>query len=232
MTVQKTYIFAGSSSAIAEETAKILKQSGDKIIGISTKAQSWEYDEFHQISDYGFGNFPAIEDTIDGLVYFPGTINLKPFHRLTETEFRYDMDVNAFGAVSFLQNYLPNIKKSGNGSIVLISSVAVATGMPFHASISMAKGAIEGLTKSLAAELAPSIRVNCVAPSLVNTPLGSKFLSTPEKTEQMEKRNPLRKIGQPIDIANAIKYLLSEDSAWVSGQIFAIDGGMGALKNG
>jgi NAD(P)-dependent dehydrogenase (short-subunit alcohol dehydrogenase family) len=108
--------------------------------------------------------------------------------------------------------------------------VAANTGMPFHSSIAMAKAAIEGLTKSLAAELAPAIRVNCIAPALTNTSLGEKFLNTPEKIEASQKRNPLKKIGEPIDLANAIEFLLSEKSNWITGQVIAVDGGMNTLK--
>ena len=208
MNTSKTFLFAGASSAIAKETALLLQEQGHQVIGISTKPSQYNYNEFYEVDSYTFGGFPILETAIDGLVYFPGTINLKPFARLTQAEFLKDLEINSLGAV------------------------AVSTGMPFHASISMAKGAIEGLTKALAAELAPSIRVNCVAPSLVNTPLGNKFISTPEKLEQMEKRNPLRKVGDPKDVANAIAFLVSENAAWVSGQILAVDGGMNTLKNG
>jgi 3-oxoacyl-[acyl-carrier protein] reductase len=228
----KTFLFAGASSAIAHETALLLQARGNKIIGISTKPKEFNYDEFYQIDRYNFDSFPAIEDIIHGIVYFPGTINLKPFHRLKPEEFVNDYNINSLGAVAFTQTYLNNLKKAENASIVFVSTVAVSIGIPFHASIAMAKGAIEGLTKSLAAELAPSIRVNCVAPSLVNTPLGEKFLSTPDKVESMQKRNPMNKVGDPIDVANAINFLLNNESNWVSGQVFAIDGGMSTLKNG
>jgi NAD(P)-dependent dehydrogenase (short-subunit alcohol dehydrogenase family) len=136
------------------------------------------------------------------------------------------------GAVAFVQAYLNNLKKAENASIVFISTVAVSIGLPFHSSISMAKGAIEGLTKALAAELAPSIRVNCVAPSLVNTPLGDKFINTPEKLEAMQKRNPLRKVGEASDVANAIAFLLGKESSWINAQTIAVDGGMNNLKIG
>ncbi len=229
--MRKTFLFAGASSAIARQTTLILKARGHKIIGISTKGVSESYDEFYQIEKYDHSVFPEIADTIDGLVYFPGTINLKPFARLTQVEFLNDLQINSLGAIAFVQAYLNNLKRSQNGSIVFISSVAVSIGLPFHTSIAMAKGGIEGLAKALAAELAPSIRVNCVAPSLVNSPLGDKFINTPEKMEQMQKRNPLHKVGNPIDVANAITFLLSEESAWVTGQVFAIDGGMSTIKN-
>ena len=230
--MSKTFLFAGASSVIAKETAMLLKQKGHKIVGISTKVVDEIYDEAHQVEAYDFTSFPKMEYQLDGLVYFPGTINLKPFARLTPTEFVSDFQINTLGAVAFVQAYLTNLKKSQHGSVVFISSVAASIGLPFHTSIAMAKGGIEGFSKALAAELAPTIRVNCVAPSLVNTPLGDKFINTPEKLEQMQKRNPLRQVGNPIDVANTIAFLLSEESAWVSGQVFAIDGGMSTIKNG
>lgn len=229
--MQKTYLFAGASSAIAIETAKLLQAEGHTVIGLSTKPNHAIYDEWHQVEAYDFGNFPALTTAIDGLAYFPGTINLKPFARLTAADFNRDLSINALGAVAFTQAYLGNLKQSSSASIVFISTVAVSTGLPFHASVSLAKGALEGLTKALAAELAPAIRVNCIAPSLVNTPLGEKFINTPEKIEQMQKRNPLRKVGAAADVAQAVAFLLSEKSAWISGQIMAVDGGMGTIKN-
>lgn len=229
--MSKTFVFAGASSKTATETAALIRANGDKVIGISTKENSIGYDAFHQVSSYEFGQFPPIEEeVIDGLVYFPGTINLKPFHRLTEADFLNDYRINSLGAVAFVQSYLASLKKSQAGSIVFISTVAVSTGMPFHSSIAMAKGAIEGLTKSLAAELAPSVRVNCIAPSLVNTPLGEKFINSPEKLEASQKRNPLKKVGEAHDLANAIDFLLSGKSSWITGQVLAVDGGMNTLK--
>jgi len=228
---KKTFLFAGASSCIAQSTAHLLREKGHRVIGISTKFDVGGYDDLHQISTYNFGNFPEIEEQIDGLVYFPGTIQLKPFPRLTPEDFSHDLSVNFIGAVAFAQSYLTNLKRSASASIVFLSSVAVSMGMPFHASIASSKGAIEGLTKSLAAEFAPKVRVNCVAPSLVNTPLGSKFLETPEKMELMEKRNPMRKVGTPNEVAQAIVFFLSDESSWITGQILGVDGGMNTLKN-
>lgn len=226
----KNYLFAGASSKTAIETAKLLKKEGHKVFGISTHDANDYYDVFYQVTNYEFSEFPSISEPINGLVYFPGTIILKPFNRLNESDFLSDYKINTLGAASFIQHYLANLKASQQASIVLISSVAVGLGLPFHSSISMAKGALEGLTRALAAEFAPNIRVNCIAPSLTNTPLGEKFINTPEKLEASQKRNPLKKIGEAVDLANAIEFLISEKSSWITGQVLSVDGGMKHLK--
>lgn len=225
-----TYLFAGASSKIAVQTALLLKKNNHSVLGISTKPVDNVYDHLYAVEKYDFSCFPAINDVIDGLIYFPGTINLKPFNRFSPQDFRDDYQINSLGAVAFIQSYLPNLKQSKQASIVLISTVAVSTGMAFHSSIAMAKGAVEGLTKSLAAEFAPSIRVNCVAPSLVNSPLSEKFLNTPEKVEASQKRNPLKKIGEAEEVAKTLEFLVTPASSWITGQIIAVDGGMSSLK--
>lgn len=172
-----------------------------------------------------------LPEQLHGLVYSAGSINLKPFGRLTETDFLHDYRVNVLGAVRIVQYALKQLKNAAGASIVLISSVAAKTGMPYHTSISAAKGAVEGLALSLAAELAfQQIRVNVVAPSLTDTRLAQNLLSSPEKRETSAKRHPLGKYGRPDDISNAIAFLLSDDSSWITGQVLGIDGGMGNLK--
>jgi 3-oxoacyl-[acyl-carrier protein] reductase len=227
--MSKNFLFAGASSAVAQVVLDQLV--GDAVIGLSTKEQiSDRYAVCFHVADYTKANLPEIEDPIDGIVYFPGSINLRPFNRISEEDFMEEYKINALGAVSVIQKYLPNLKKSTGASIVLISSVAASQGMPFHASISMAKSAIEGLTLALAAELSPNIRVNAVAPSLTNTPLADKLLNTPEKIDAGDKRHPLKRVGQPEDIANAIHFLLTEKSSWMTGQILNVDGGMSTVK--
>lgn len=230
MSSKKQFLFAGASSLMAMESAFALKKQGHTIYGITRKPVNSVYDKLLEIEHYSAGKFPALDEPLDGLVYFPGSINLKPVQRLSSAEILQDYELNALGAVAFVQSYLNNVKKAKTASIIFISTVAVQTGLPFHASIAMAKGALEGLTRALAAELAPAIRVNCIAPSLVDTPMSIKFIDTSEKMDQMKKKNPMRKVGEPADIANAISFLLSEDSSWITGQILPVDGGMNALR--
>jgi len=155
---------------------------------------------------------------------------LKPFHRLKDTDFMADFKVNTLGAIKCIQAALPALKKGENPGIVLFSTVAVSLGMGFHSSVAASKGAIEGLTKSLAAEFAPHIRVNCIAPSAVDTPLASRILSTEEKKQASAKRHPLNKYGMPTDIAPMAAFLVSREASWMTGQVIGIDGGMSSVK--
>jgi NAD(P)-dependent dehydrogenase (short-subunit alcohol dehydrogenase family) len=177
-------------------------------------------------------DFPTdgLPDTLASMVYCPGTISLQPFHRTDLSTFIKDMEINLFGAVRALQAALPALQRSKQASVVLFSTVAVTTGMPMHASIAAAKGGIEGITRSLAAELAPGIRVNAVAPSLTDTPLASSLLRTERQRENAGVRHPLGRIGQREDIASAVKFLLSKDATWITGQILAVDGGIGTVR--
>ena len=173
----------------------------------------------------------SLPERIQGLAYCPGSIRLRPFHRLKEADFLSDLQINLLGAVKAIQTCLPGLKKAENpSSIVLFSTVAVGTGMPFHASIASAKGALEGLTRSLAAEFAPKIRVNAIAPSLTDTRLANTLLSDDGKRSAAADRHPLKRFGNPGDIAAAATFLLEDSSSWVTGQVIAVDGGMGALR--
>ena len=171
-----------------------------------------------------------LPEKIDGFVYCPGSINLRPFKTLKIESFLEDYKINFLGAIKSLKIIVPLMQKSDNSSIVFFSTVAVSTGMPFHSSISSSKGAIEGLTRSLAAEFAPNIRVNSIAPSIVKTNLSEKFLNSDLKIEKASERHPLGRIGKVEEISKLAAYLLSDDSRWVTGQVINIDGGIGSIR--
>lgn len=183
-------------------------------------------------------SFDATTDTIDtsqlptvidGLVYCPGSINLRPFKGIKPEAFETDLQINFLSLVKVIQSVLPNLLASEQASIVAFSSVAATMGMPFHTSVAASKGAIEGFAKALAAEYAPKIRVNVIAPSLTDTPLADKFLNNETKQEKSAERHPLKRFGKPEDSAQMATFLLSDKSSWISGQIFHVDGGMSTL---
>ena len=175
-------------------------------------------------------NLDFLPEVIDGFAYCVGAIQLKPFNRISEADFISDYKKQVTGAIRILQQILPKLKSSSNPSIVLFSTIAVQTGFPFHSLVSSSKGAIEGLTKALAAEFAPKIRVNCIAPSITNTPLAAGLLNTEEKIAANAQRHPLKRVGEPNDLAQMAEFLLDDHSGWITGQIFHIDGGMSTLK--
>ena len=224
------YIVFGGSRGIGSAVVESLVSQGHAVWSVSRNGQAPS--GAHPIAWDAISDEPILDlpSEIHGVVYAPGSINLKPFRGLKLEEFRADFELNAMGAVKALQACLPAMKTAGKASVVLFSTVAVQSGMSFHASIAMAKGAIEGLTRSLAAEWAPLIRVNAIAPSLVNTDLAARLLSTPEKVEASGKRHPLQRVGEPNDIASAVLFLLGEGSDWMTGQVMAVDGGMGSLR--
>ncbi len=186
------------------------------------------YHHLNVLDEYPDTSF--LPERIDALIYCPGSINLKPFNRIPASDFLQDYMLNVLGAVKCIQAVLPNLKKSNQGSVVMFSTVAVQTGMPFHAIVSSSKAAVEGLTRALAAELAPVIRVNCIAPSLTDTPLANSLLSTEEKILASANRHPMKKIGTAQDLAAMAKFLVLEDSTWITGQIFHVDGGLSAIR--
>jgi 3-oxoacyl-[acyl-carrier protein] reductase len=230
----KNYLIVGGSSGIGLEITKRLVKEGNRVFVLSRnqnqlhQTDNVEFLSFDVLSDSG--TFPSIDDDLSGIAYCPGSINLKHFKIFKEQDYLDDFRINALGAVKVIGQYLPNLKKANKSSIVLFSTVAVQTGMPYHTSVAMAKGAVEGLTRTLAAEFAPNIRVNAIAPSLTDTPMANRLLSSDEKREVSAKRHPLNLIGKAEDIANAAYYLLSEKSNWVTGQIFHIDGGISSLR--
>ncbi len=226
-----TYVIVGGSSGIGAAVVQSLVQLGERVVVLGRNACNLQGAEFHacDVTDSAI-ELPMIEGPIAGLAYLPGTINLKPFQSLVEEDYRKDWEVNFFGATRVIGHYLPGLKESGVGAIVLMSTVAVAQGMPFHASIASAKGAVEGLTRSLAAEFAPKVRVNAVAPSLTETPLASGLIDDEKKREQASKRHPMQRIGAAAELSEAVTFLLSERSSWVTGQVLHVDGGLSTLK--
>jgi NAD(P)-dependent dehydrogenase (short-subunit alcohol dehydrogenase family) len=228
----RKYLVIGGSSGIGKSIIDILTNNGEKVFATYNKnIGKSENVDFHFLDvTLETINLDFLPDELDGLVYCPGAINLKPFARIKSEDFLNDFSLQVVGAVKVIQAVLPKLKKSQSPSIVLFSTVAVQTGFPFHSLVSASKGAIEGLTKALAAELAPTIRVNCVAPSITDTPLASALLNTEDKKEANAQRHPLKKIGKPGDIGEMVQFLLSEKAGWITGQIFHVDGGISTIK--
>ncbi len=217
----------GASSGIGKTVAGLLKDSTSLItIGRSDLAESDHHHRCDVVSD----PLPDLDVPLHGLVYCPGSIQLKPFRALRPTDFQDDFSIHVVGAVRVIQHYLKNLQEAGSSSVVLFSTVAVARGMSFHASVAAAKGAVEGLTRSLAAELAPGIRVNAVAPSLTDTPLASRLLRNEKQREAAALRHPMKRIGDTADIAAAVTYFLSDEASWITGQVLAVDGGLSSLS--
>ncbi len=231
----QNYLIIGGSSGIGKTLAHQLSQSGHQVFATYHKTEpdldspNLHYHRLNVLDDLQYLDF--LPEELAGVVYCPGSIMLRPFDRIKHVDFEADYKLQVIGAIKIIQLALPRLKKSKNGSIVLFSTVAVQTGMPFHTQVAASKGAIEGLTRALAAELAPKIRVNCIAPSLTDTPLASSLLNTDQKREANALRHPLKRIGAATDIANIAEFLLSEKASWITGQIMHVDGGMSSLKS-
>jgi NAD(P)-dependent dehydrogenase (short-subunit alcohol dehydrogenase family) len=231
---KKSYLISGGSSGIGLALVKKLSDKGSEVLVVSRRGESLAglSGVRHLKKDLLMDEISERElpQTLHGVAYCPGSITLKPFRSLKPEQFLEDFNINVLGAVKVLQAAQKALKHANNAGVVLFSTVAVGQGMPFHASIAAAKGAIEGLTRSLAAEWAPSIRVNCIAPSLTDTPLAERLLSSPEKREASGNRHPLKRVGTPEEVAALAHFLLSGDSSWMSGQVIGLDGGMSALR--
>jgi 3-oxoacyl-[acyl-carrier protein] reductase len=227
----KNILLIGGSYGIGLALAKELQNNNNVFIASRTSEGLENLNVTHLTFDASTNTLDTSElpEIIDGLVYLPGSINLRPFKGLKIESFENDLQINFIGLVKVIQAVLPNLIASKQSSIVLFSSVAASMGMPFHTSVAASKGAIEGFAKALAAEYAPKIRVNVIAPSLTDTPLADKFLNNDVKKEKSSERHPLKRFGQPEDIAHMASFLLSENSSWMSGQILHVDGGMSTL---
>lgn len=229
------YLIVGGTSGIGLELTTSLLAEGYTVYVVARTNRNLPYNDNlifitgdASIKEFAIAGLP---DVLHGLAYCPGSINLRPFNRLTDDDFLLEYNLNVMGAIRTLRQTVNALKAAQGASVVLFSTVAAQTGMPFHTSIASAKAAVEGLARSLAAEYASAnIRFNCIAPSLTDTPLAEKLLATPEKREASAKRHPLNRVGTPADMAQAALYLLSPQSGWVTGQTLAVDGGMAKLR--
>lgn len=225
----KTIVIIGGSKGIG---LAILKKHLDhfQVINISRTAPDISHEHLrHYSCDVLNDELPEIE-TIDKLVYCPGSINLKPIARLSTDDFKADFEINVIGAVKAIHKYLPTLKQGDHPAIVLFSTVATKLGMPFHSSVAAAKAGVEGLAKSLAAELAPTVRVNAIAPTVTDTDLASKLLRNEKMIDSMKERHPLKKYLNPDEVADMAEFLLSEKASALSGQVFEMDCGIVSLK--
>ena len=213
-------LLVGGNSAIAQA---LQKKSEKEFISLSRSEETLNLDgDLTELNDLG---------PLSGMVYFPGTINLKPFTMLKEEDYLNDFNVNVLGAVKVLKKVINNLKEAEGASVVFVSSVAANLGLPYHASIAASKSALEGLAKSLASEYASAkVCFNVVAPSLTNTPMSANLLKTERQVEANQERNPMKQIGTPEQIANSINFLLDAHNNWMTGQTLPIDGGMNNLK--
>jgi len=230
--LKKNIVLIGGSKGIGLSITELLQDDHKLFVASRTTGEldtsivtHLEFDV--QKDDITSLNLP---DQIDGLVFCPGSINLKPFKMLKPSDFEEDININFMSLVKAVHALLPKLKKSEQASLVFFSTVAVKVGMPFHTSVAAAKGAIEGFAKALAAEYAPTFRVNVIAPSLTDTPLAAQLLNNDKKREKMNDRHPLKSVGTTEDIAAIAKFLLTDQSAWITGQVFGVDGGMSTLN--
>jgi len=226
----KNMLLIGGSHGIGLSLIKQLHKDHN----IYVASRTFEYEGLANVTHI---RFDAIEDSLDhallpselhGFVYCPGSINLKPFKILDLETFKRDMEINFFSLVKVVKHIMPLMAEGA--SMVFFSTVAVKMGMPFHTSVAAAKGAIEGFTKSLAAEYAPKLRCNAIAPSLVDTPLATRLLNNDRKREMMAQRHPLKRVGGAEDMAHIAKFLLGDNSSWITGQIIGVDGGLSTLN--
>ncbi|MEK9650236.1 MAG: SDR family oxidoreductase [Gammaproteobacteria bacterium] len=226
----KQFLIVGVNSAIGKEVFSLLTKEGHQVF--TTSRSSFENPGRHFIMQNldTFNKLDGLPNSLDGMLYCPGTINLKSIQRLEKDDVQNDLEINFFGAFNALKDLLPRLKNEDGSSVVFITTVAAKIGMPMHASIAAAKSALQGFAISMAAELAPRVAINCIAPSLTHTPLAEFLLSSESKLQSAEERHPLKKINKPQSVAKTIELLMFAKEYGITGQIFNIDGGLSALK--
>lgn len=228
------YLIVGASSGIGKALALKLAEDGHQVFAtynsneVVSDHPAILYTQLNVLDETL--SFDFLPEALAGIVYCPGSINLRPFERIKPVDFINDYNLQVVGAVKTIQSVASKLKNNGSAAIVLFSTVAVQVGLPYHSQIAASKGAIEGLTKALAAEYAPKIRVNCIAPSLTDTPLAASLLNSEQKRDANAQRHPLKRIGTADDIVHMVDFLLSPKADWITGQIMHVDGGISTLK--
>ena len=226
----KNILVVGGSKGIGREIVNSQLEKGNNCYNFSrTESGINNQNLIEEKIDILSDELPDIEN-IDSVIYCPGSINLKPILQLKEEDFVNDFNINVLGAIKTAKKYLNNLKKGDDPSLLFFSTVAVGQGMPFHSSVSVAKAGIEGLTKSLAAELAPSIRVNCIAPTITRTDMAQRILRNEKIEENIANKHPLKKICEAKDVSDMADFLISHNAKNITGQIMHVDGGMSTLK--
>lgn len=228
--MKKNILLIGGSHGIGLSVAQLMHNDHELFVASRTKENLGNLNVTHIPFDATSENLNVdlLPDEIHGFVYCPGSINLKPFKMMSLEAFEEDMHINFFALVKVVKTVMPKLAEGA--SMVFFSTVAVGKGMPYHTSVAASKGAIEGFGKSMAAEHAPKLRVNIVAPSLVDTPLAERLLNNDRKKEANALRHPLKRVGEPTDIANIVVFLLSDKSSWMTGQVVGVDGGTSTLN--
>jgi len=220
----KEIVLIGASSSTCQSFIHKYKNN----YNFTSLSRNTNYSDIDDFDILDSSRYLKIEKKIDGLVYFPGTINLRPFRSLKTENFIEDFNVNVLGLITALKFYQKQFNKGA--SVVVFSTVAAKLGMPFHASVSTVKSAVSGLAKSLAAEWAPNVRVNCISPSIFKSEMSKRILSSETMIEKISNNHPMKRHGETNDISSLINFLLSEESSWITGQDFSVDGGMSTLK--
>ena len=229
--MQKNILIIGGNSLIGQEVIKLSNSNGDNVTATSRSTIDLPLENFIQLDpNEDLSGLDGLPDSIDALLYCPGSISLKSIQRMDISDIREDFKINVEGAFNVIKKVLPNLKKDEGASVVFISSVAAKSGMTFHSSIAASKAALEGFARSLASELAPRVAINCVAPSLTNTPMAEHLLNNEKKLQSSEERHPLNTIGDPVKVAKVIYNLFSAKEDWITGQTISIDGGLSSLR--